>query len=126
MCALPSGVTVQNPPSGNYPYLAYIKFLLSTSSSYKQQFGIVTNGFSLDTTIDFDKTEEDNVGWFERQKMISGSRLVTLISEIPLDIASSYKGWSVTVSCKYMCEMYTVFSFSPCHGNWAHISTCQG
>ena len=83
---------MQNPAAGLYPYMAYTKFLLSNSRAYKEEQGANTNGFYLDTSLDFDKHEKDNLGWFSRYTLTNHSVPMTLIGEVQLDISSGCKG----------------------------------
>ncbi len=88
---LVNNVTIQNS-GGNWPYLSYLKTLLSTSiEQKKQQMADLTN-FNMDSSPDGDNIGEDtNPGRWTRRFRVSGSKLCCLYGLVPLDICTSPK-----------------------------------
>ena len=87
---------MQSPPSGTWPYMTYLKYLLSNSEVYKETIGQTTNAWFMDGSDDYnnygdkDKTNS-NPGWVKREELTKASVPITLISDIPLDFANSFK-----------------------------------
>ncbi len=84
---LVNGVFVSSAGT-NWPYLSYVKMLLSTSSAYKEeQLDYLTN-FRVDTPGNLDSTAATNVGREDRKKRTFSSKLCVTHGVVPLDIAS--------------------------------------
>lgn len=83
-------MTIQNPSAGAFPYIAFIKMLLSTSEGYKKNMAFDYHGFTLDSSPEMDEVGND--GWNLRAEAGDGSAVLTLMAELPLDVASSCKG----------------------------------
>ncbi len=88
----PSGIIIENSTPLLYAYTSMLKLLLSTSSEYKEQIACSTNAYYPDKHLDFDDATAANQGWVARQKLIEGSAVVSLISDLPLDVSNSFKG----------------------------------
>lgn len=94
-----SGVTIENPSAMLSPYISYLKTLMSTSEAYKSGIAWKTNLFAMDDTATMDDIGESNKGWKKRADHCDGGAVITLVSELPLNLTSCYKGQIKDLSC---------------------------
>ncbi len=106
----PSGIIIENSTPLLYAYTSMLKLLLSTSSEYKEQIACSTNAYYPDKHLDFDDATAANQGWVAHQKLIEGSAIVSLISDLPLDMSNSFKVKVFpTVTRCVVCTVFYVF-----------------